>query len=92
MHGYASSYALIEAIRSAAAKPGGATRESVREELRSLDTMTPMGRVKFDGNGDPLFYRHVIVQVQGGKFVVVYPKDRATGRYVYPARVGGAAR
>lgn len=85
MHGYASAFALIEAIRRAAARPEGPTRKAVQRELQSLDIMTPMGRVKFDAKGDPLFYSHVIVQVQKGGFVVVYPKPRATGKHLYPA-------
>lgn len=51
-----------------------------------VDVETPLGRVKFDATGEPLFYERVIVQIQNGRHVVVYPRERATAAARYPAR------
>ncbi|MEK7836887.1 MAG: hypothetical protein AAB328_02775 [candidate division NC10 bacterium] len=42
-----------------------------------MDLETPLGRVKFDERGEPLFYERVIVQIQDGRHVVVWPRERA---------------
>ncbi len=79
MHGYASARAVLEALERLAASSRPLTGETVAEELRRLDTLTPMGRLAFDERGDPRDYQQVVVQIQNGKMVVVYPPDRATG-------------
>ena len=38
---------------------------------------TPMGRVRFDERGDPVSYERVILQIQDGRHVVVWPQERA---------------
>jgi branched-chain amino acid transport system substrate-binding protein len=45
---------------------------------------SPLGRVRFGPTGDPLHYRRVIVQIQSGRHVVVFPPDAATAKLVYP--------
>lgn len=85
MHGYAAAKTLLKAVESAAASGAGLTGESVRDALARTDVHTPLGRVKFDDAGDPLFYERVVVQIQDGRHVVVYPKDRATAPARYPA-------
>ncbi|MBI3455546.1 MAG: ABC transporter substrate-binding protein [Candidatus Rokubacteria bacterium] len=84
MHGYAAVQALLAAM-SAVARGGQAPAgDPLREALARVDLETPLGRVKFDSHGDPLFYERVIVQIQGGRHVVVYPPGVATARLVYP--------
>jgi branched-chain amino acid transport system substrate-binding protein len=86
MHGYAGAQALFAAMSEAARsgqEPGG---DALREALGRLDLDTPLGRIKFDANGDPLGYERVIVQIQGGRHVVVYPTAVATARLVYPRK------
>jgi hypothetical protein len=56
----------------------------LRDALARVDVETPLGRVKFDPSGDPLFYERVIVQIQGGRHVVVYPPTVAKARLAYP--------
>ncbi len=58
----------------------------MRDALAAVDLETPLGRVKFDERGEPLFYERVIVQIQGGRHVVVYPRERAAAPAVYPGR------
>ncbi len=78
MHGYAAARALLAALETAARSGKTVAGDAVRDALAAVDIQTPLGRVKFDAKGDPLFYERVIVQIQQGRHVVVYPKDRAT--------------
>jgi branched-chain amino acid transport system substrate-binding protein len=84
MHGYTSAQALIEAMRKTARSGRILKGETIRQALTETDLILPMEHLSFDQRGDPKNYRHVIVQIQGGKFVVVYPPQRATGTAVYP--------
>ncbi len=86
MHGYAAAKTLLKALESVAASGKPVTGDTLRESLARVDVETPLGRVKFEENGDPLFYERVVIQIQGGKHVVVYPKARATAAVRYPAR------
>ncbi len=81
MHGYAAARALLVALAAAGPAPGG---EPLREALARVDVETPLGRVKFAPTGDPLFYQRVIVQIQSGRHVVVYPPGAATATLVHP--------
>jgi branched-chain amino acid transport system substrate-binding protein len=85
MHGYAGAKALLKALESVAASGKPLTGETLRDALARADVESPLGRVKFDANGDPLFYERVIIQIQGGKHLVVYPRERATAAPRYPA-------
>jgi len=78
MHGFAAARALLAALEGLARAGRAITGESLRDALAAVDLETPLGRVKFDERGDPLFYERVIVQIQGGRHVVVYPRERAT--------------
>jgi branched-chain amino acid transport system substrate-binding protein len=84
MHGYAAARALFAAAGAAAASAQPLGGEALREALARVDVDTPLGRVRFDGRGDPLFYERVIVQVQERRHVVVYPLAAATARLVHP--------
>ncbi|NLI83716.1 MAG: ABC transporter substrate-binding protein [Deltaproteobacteria bacterium] len=82
MHGYSSARALLAAMEKAMGKHGGVNGDALCRELRSLDLLLPMERLVFDDNGDPRYYRQVVVQIQEGRMVTVYPPDRATGSIV----------
>ncbi len=84
MHGYAAARALFSAMAATLADGRRPAGEPLRDALARVDLETPLGRIKFDAHGDPLFYERVIVQVQGGRHVVVYPPAAATARIVYP--------
>jgi branched-chain amino acid transport system substrate-binding protein len=85
MHGYTAARALLAAIEGVLRRGEPLTGGNVRQALAGLDLLLPMERLSFDERGDPRWYRHVVVQVQGGRFVVVFPPERATGPAVYPA-------
>ncbi len=79
MHGYTSARALLASMERVLQKQGTLTGTAVSQELRELDLTLPMERLAFDQYGDPRHYRQVVVQIQDGKMVVVYPPERATG-------------
>lgn len=86
MHGYAAARALLTALHSVARAGKPVAGDAVRDALAAVDVQTPLGRVKFDDKGDPLYYERVVVQIQNGRHVVVYPKERATAPSRPPAR------
>ncbi len=86
MHGYAAAQTLLKSLEAVLASGKAITGETVREALARADVLTPLGRVKFDEGGDPLFYERVVIQIQDGRHVVVYPRDRATAPARYPTR------
>ncbi|MBI1958797.1 MAG: ABC transporter substrate-binding protein [Candidatus Rokubacteria bacterium] len=86
MHGYAAARALLAALEGLARRGMPISGESARDALAAVDLETPLGRVKFDERGEPLFYERVIVQIQDGRHVVVYPRERATAPAVHPGR------
>ena len=84
MHGYAAARALLQALAAVARDTPRVGGDRLREALARVDLETPLGRIKFAADGDPLFYQRVIVQIQGGRHVVVYPPGIATARLVHP--------
>jgi len=86
MHGYAAARVLLAALETAARGGRSFTGSGLRDAIAAVNVMTPMGRVRFDERGDPLDYERVILQIQSGRHVVVYPKDRATAALQLPAR------
>jgi branched-chain amino acid transport system substrate-binding protein len=81
--GYVQSMLLFEAIARAADK-GTVKKGGVAEELRKTDRQTLIGRVQFGANGDNLNFVHRMGQHQGKTIAIVWPKDSATGKMVYP--------
>jgi len=77
MHGYAAARALLTALEPAARSGRPLTGPGLRDALAAADVMTPMGRVRFDERGDPVSYERVILQIQDGRHIVVWPKQRA---------------
>ncbi|HBD08727.1 MAG TPA: hypothetical protein DCZ69_10750 [Syntrophobacteraceae bacterium] len=86
MHGYCSGKALLTAMQGALQHSGELSGGAVRDQLAQLDLNLPMERLQFDPHGDPRYYRQVVVQIQHGRMVAVYPPERATGQMVLPPR------
>lgn len=84
MHGYVAARAVIVAAERADRPAGAIHAETIRLGLLNLDLPTPLERLQFDARGEARHYRRLIVQIQGGSRVVVYPPDRATGTARYP--------
>lgn len=84
MHGYTSTRALIEAMGNVLRRGQSLTGANIRQALTAIDLTLPMEHLVFNQMGDPRNYRHVIVQIQSGRLVVVHPPQRATGTAIYP--------
>ncbi len=84
MHGYTSARALIAALEADLKSGGSLKGEDVSRQLRALDILMPMEHLSFDDKGDPRHYRQVVVQIQSGRLVAVYPPDRAGGPVQWP--------
>jgi branched-chain amino acid transport system substrate-binding protein len=84
MHGYTSARAIIAAMQNVLDNRLALNGENIQQALSRLNIALPMEHLSFDANGDPTHYRHVIVQIQKRKLVVVYPPDRASGHDIYP--------
>jgi branched-chain amino acid transport system substrate-binding protein len=81
--GYVQATLLFEAIARAADK-GTIKKDGIAEELRKTDRDTLIGRVQFSANGDNPNFIHRMGQHQDKKIVIVWPKESATGKAVYP--------
>jgi branched-chain amino acid transport system substrate-binding protein len=81
--GYVQSMLLFEAIARAADK-GTVKKGGVADELRKTDRDTLIGRVQFAANGDNLNFVHRMGQHQGKNIAIVWPKESATAKMVYP--------
>jgi branched-chain amino acid transport system substrate-binding protein len=78
--GYAAAKVLEEAVRRA----GAIDQDKVRGELQMLELETPLGRYKVDKGGAQLGARPAIVQIQGGRRVIVWPGNLATAKWQLP--------
>ncbi|HAA03270.1 MAG TPA: branched-chain amino acid ABC transporter substrate-binding protein, partial [Syntrophobacteraceae bacterium] len=76
----------LTAMQGALQHSGELSGGAVRDQLAQLDLNLPMERLQFDPHGDPRYYRQVVVQIQHGRMVAVYPPERATGQMVLPPR------
>ena len=81
--GYVQSQLLFDAIVRAydagTLKSGG-----VALELRKTNKDTLIGHVQFDDKGDNPNFSHRMGQHQGKQVVIVWPKEYANGKMVYP--------
>ncbi len=84
MHGYTSTRAVLAAMQNVLHQKKPLTGPNIRQSLAELDLVLPMERVAFDKHGDPHHYQHLVVQIQKGKFEVVYPPERSTASAIYP--------
>jgi branched-chain amino acid transport system substrate-binding protein len=81
--GYVQSQLLFEAIVRAA-DAGTLKTGGIANELRKTSRDTLIGKVVFDEKGDNPNFSHRMGQHQGGKVVIVWPKEYATGRMNFP--------
>lgn len=64
-------------------------REALMEQLRKQDIQTLYGRVKFGADGAIVLKPPIAVQIQNGKFVMVYPQEVGGvrgGTLLYPLK------
>jgi branched-chain amino acid transport system substrate-binding protein len=82
--GYVQSQLLFEAIVRAA-DAGTLKSGGIAAELRKTNKDTLIGRVTFDDKGDNPNFAHRMGQHQGGKVVIVWPREYANGKMNFPA-------
>ncbi|NDY93225.1 amino acid ABC transporter substrate-binding protein [Ideonella livida] len=82
----ADSHAAAQVLLDAIAAAGTLDREKINAAIGRTDKSYVVGPVKFDVNHTsriPI----TLMQWQGGKPVVVWPKDRANGKLIFPLPV-----
>ena len=79
------AYATVQVLADSIERAGRLERDALRDAVAATDLMTVEGPVKFnpDGTGQVIV---VILQIQDGKQVLVWPKDLAAAPIVYPAK------
>ncbi len=78
--GYMGGLVLERAVREANALD----REKIRDFLSRLDTTTMYGRYKVNEKGLQVGKPAFLIQIQGGRRVIVWPEEASEAKYVYP--------
>lgn len=90
------AYAYLQLLLQAVEATGSTDQVTVGEYIRNNEFETVVGKVKFAPNGEWSKSRTLQVQIQNinshevsefskpGKFVVLYPKEWASGKIIYP--------
>ena len=77
-------YESIKVIADALERSGDVDSEALRAALAETDMddhVLPQKNIKFDETGENINAASVLVQIQDGKRVIVYPKAYAEGKY-----------
>ncbi len=84
MYGYTATRAVLAALEKASRTSFPPERDGVRDALRETDLRLPLENLRFDEHGDPLHYEVGIFQIQNGRHVLLYPREKATGKILVP--------
>lgn len=84
MYGYTATRAVLAALEKASRATVPPERDAVRDALRGTDLRLPLENLRFDEHGDPLHYEVGIFQIQNGRHVLLYPREKATGKILVP--------
>ena len=84
MYGYVAMRAVLAALEKTSARSALPERDAVRDALAATDLKLPLEHLRFDKHGDPLHYEVGIFQIQNGRHVLLYPRDRANGEIIRP--------
>jgi len=76
---HAAAAAALVALQKAIEKAGTIDKAKVRDALAALDIVTFYGPIKFSANGMNGGRDLPIIQVQGGKAVILHPENIKTG-------------
>ena len=77
-----SAYSACQILENAINQSGKIDHNSIRDYIRSLDTVTVIGRFKVDQHGKQIGHNPITIQWQNGKKEIVYPNKLQTA----PAR------
>jgi branched-chain amino acid transport system substrate-binding protein len=78
------STAALQVYQRAIEKAGSLDPQRVRDALAQTNIMTAYGPVRFNDKGQNVAKTMSVVQIQGGKPVVVYPANAAEAKFIYP--------
>lgn len=78
------STAALQVYQRALEKAGSLDQQKVRDALAQTNIMTAYGPIKFNEKGQNIAKGMSVVQIQGGKPVVVYPAGGAQAKFIYP--------
>jgi branched-chain amino acid transport system substrate-binding protein len=84
MYGYTSTRAVLADLEKASGHSIPPERDAIREALSVTDLRLPLEHLEFDEHGDPLHFEVGIFQIQNNRHVLLYPRDRATGKIIRP--------
>jgi branched-chain amino acid transport system substrate-binding protein len=79
----ADSHAAAQVLLDAMAAAGSTDREKINAAIAKTNKRYVVGPVKFDASNTSAI-PITVMQWQGGKAVVVWPKDRANGKLLFP--------
>ncbi len=78
-------FALADAINRAGSTKPEAIQKALREtDIKGADLIMPWGGIQYDANGQNTKGAGIIVQVQDGKYVTVWPFDLASKDVIWP--------
>jgi branched-chain amino acid transport system substrate-binding protein len=80
----AESSAAVQVYADAFSRAKSLAPEDVRDALAETRMMTFYGKIEFDETGKNIAKPTVLFQVQGGKYVVVYPEEFAEAKLRWP--------
>jgi len=80
-YGEASAAACGVAVQLAAQAAGSTDPQAVRDALAKLDAPTFFGPLRFGTDGQETALKPPILQIQGGKLVVLYPPEIKQGEF-----------
>jgi branched-chain amino acid transport system substrate-binding protein len=84
MYGYTAARAVLAALEKASRTSVPPERDAVRDALRGTDLLLPLEQLRFDERGDPRHYEVGIFQIQNGRHVLLFPRQKATGEILVP--------
>lgn len=85
-HG-AEAYGSLFIVDDVLKRAKSLTREEIREALKETDLLTPFGQVRFDDYDSYTNQNRMttlLIQVQGGRFKLIWPKKIAKNKFIYP--------
>jgi len=87
-HG-AEAYSAAYVCRDVLERTESLEPDDILEALAATDMMTALGPVKFvsyENFTNQNRLSTLVVQIQNGKYVTIWPPEAATGEYIYPAK------
>ncbi|HPZ06692.1 MAG TPA: ABC transporter substrate-binding protein [Candidatus Eremiobacteraeota bacterium] len=83
----AFAYAAFTVLSDSIKRAAGENRESLKKSLKETDMDTVIGRVRFedyDGFTNQNKHKTIVMQIQKGEFIPVYPSEISKGKALLP--------